>query len=65
MLFLAHPEGYDIIPEVEDIVPGKTGCFRREASMKANSMEEGFKDADIVLEIRRAERRLPLCGRTY
>jgi knotted carbamoyltransferase YgeW len=44
---LAHPEGYEVMPEVE-----KTA--RRNADLsggkftKSNSMEEAFKDADIV-----------------
>lgn len=44
---LAHPEGYDVMPEVEVVAkknaekPG--GSFR-----KTNSMADAFKDADIV-----------------
>ena len=44
---LAHPEGYEVMPEVEEVAkknaeaPG--GTFT-----KTNSMEEAFKDADIV-----------------
>ncbi len=44
---LAHPEGYEVMPEVEDIA-------RRNAKMagctfsKSHSMEEAFADADIV-----------------
>ena len=44
---LAHPEGYEIMPEVEEIA-------RRNAEIsggkfvKTNSMAEAFKDADIV-----------------
>ena len=44
---LAHPEGYDVMPEVEDIAKKNAeasgGSFR-----KTNSMEDAFKDADIV-----------------
>ncbi len=44
---LAHPEGYDVMPEVEEIAKKNAeasgGSFR-----KVNSMEEAFKDADIV-----------------
>ena len=44
---LAHPEGYEIMPEVEEVArqnAAKTGgTFTR-----TNSMAEAFKDADIV-----------------
>ena len=44
---LAHPEGYDVMPEVEEVAKGNAeksgGSFR-----KTNSMEDAFKDADIV-----------------
>ncbi len=44
---LAHPEGYDIMPEVEAVAAGNAsasgGSFR-----KCASMEEAFQDADIV-----------------
>ena len=44
---LAHPEGYDIIPEAEEraarYAKASGGSFR-----KVDSMEEAFKDADIV-----------------
>ena len=44
---LAHPEGYDIMPEVEEVAKKNAaengGCFT-----KTNSMAEAFKDADIV-----------------
>lgn len=44
---LAHPEGYDIMEDVEKIAAENAeksgGSFR-----KVNSMEEAFKDADIV-----------------
>lgn len=44
---LAYPEGYNLIPEIEDIAVsqaiGSGGSFK-----KAGSMEEAFEDADIV-----------------
>lgn len=44
---LAHPEGYEIMAEVEEVAKANAeksgGSFR-----KTNSMEEAFKDADIV-----------------
>ena len=44
---LAHPEGYEVMPEVEDIARANAeksgGSFT-----KVNSMEEAFQDADIV-----------------
>ena len=44
---LAHPEGYEILPEVEEIAAKNAeasgGSFK-----KVTSMEEAFKDADIV-----------------
>src|SRR5574344_2365451 len=44
---LSHPEGYDIMPEVEQIAARQAkasgGSYR-----KVNTMEEAFKDADIV-----------------
>ena len=44
---LAHPEGYDVMPEVEDIARKNAaatgGSFR-----KVSTMEEAFQDADIV-----------------
>ncbi|HUM82866.1 MAG TPA: knotted carbamoyltransferase YgeW [Lachnospiraceae bacterium] len=44
---LAHPEGYDIMPEVEDIAR-KQAAASGGSFTKTNSMEEAFKDADIV-----------------
>ena len=44
---LAHPEGYEIMPEIEEIAKKnaqENGC----TFTKTNSMEEAFKDADIV-----------------
>lgn len=44
---LAHPEGYEIFPEVEEVA--KKNCAKTGGSYKrTNSMEEAFKDADIV-----------------
>jgi knotted carbamoyltransferase YgeW len=44
---LAHPEGYEVMPEVEEIAKANAvlsgGKFTR-----ANSMKDAFKDADIV-----------------
>ena len=44
---LAHPEGYDVMPEVEEVAKKNAeatgGTFR-----KVNSMAEAFEDADIV-----------------
>lgn len=44
---LAHPEGYEVMPEVEEVAKvnakNNGGSFR-----KTNSMAEAFKDADIV-----------------
>lgn len=44
---LAYPEGYEVMPEVEEVAKKNAektgGSFKR-----TNSMEEAFKDADIV-----------------
>lgn len=44
---LAHPEGYEVMPEVEEIAKKQAeacgGSFR-----KTNDMKDAFKDADIV-----------------
>ena len=44
---LAHPEGYEVMPEVEEVAKKNAaasgGSFR-----KTNSMADAFKDADIV-----------------
>ena len=44
---LAHPEGYDVMPETEEVARRNAeksgGSFR-----KVNTMEEAFRDADIV-----------------
>ena len=44
---LAHPEGYDVMPEVEEIAR-KNAEATGGSFTKTNSMEEAFKDADIV-----------------
>ena len=44
---LAHPEGYEVMPEVEEVArknAEKTGG----SFTKTHSMAEAFKDADIV-----------------
>ena len=44
---LAHPEGYDIMPEVEEVA--KQNAAKSGGSFKkVNSMAEAFQDADIV-----------------
>ena len=44
---LAHPEGYEVMPEVEEIA--KANAEKSGGSFtKVNSMAEAFKDADIV-----------------
>jgi len=44
---LAHPEGYEVMPEIEEIARKNAeatgGSFK-----KSNSMQEAFQDADIV-----------------
>lgn len=46
-VMLAHPEGYDLIPEVVEL--SKKQAKESGGSFKhVNSMEEAFKDADIV-----------------
>ena len=44
---LAHPEGYDVMPEVEEVAK-KNAAASGGSFTKVNSMEEAFKDADIV-----------------
>ena len=44
---LAHPEGYEIMPEVEEIAKENAEKYGGSFT-KTNSMEEAFKDADIV-----------------
>lgn len=44
---LAHPEGYDVLPEVEEVA--KTNVEKNGGSFKkTNSMAEAFEGADIV-----------------
>ncbi|MBI9097458.1 MAG: knotted carbamoyltransferase YgeW [Spirochaetaceae bacterium] len=44
---LAHPEGYEIMPEVEEVA--RVNAERSGGKfVKSNSMAEAFKDADIV-----------------
>ena len=44
---LAHPEGYEIMPEVEEIAKKNAEEYGGSFTV-TNSMEEAFKDADIV-----------------
>ena len=44
---LAHPEGYEVMSEVEEIAM-KNAAKSGGSFTKTNSMEEAFKDADIV-----------------
>lgn len=44
---LAHPEGYEIMPEVEEIAKENAKEFGGSFT-KTNSMADAFKDADIV-----------------
>ncbi|MDO5696051.1 MAG: knotted carbamoyltransferase YgeW [Eubacteriales bacterium] len=44
---LAHPEGYDIFPEVEEVAK-KNAASTGGSFKKTNDMKEAFKDADIV-----------------
>lgn len=44
---LAHPEGYDIFPEVEEVAK-KNAASTGGKFTKTNDMKEAFKDADIV-----------------
>jgi knotted carbamoyltransferase YgeW len=44
---LAHPEGYDLMPEVEEVARKNAEASGGKFT-KSNSMEEAFKDADIV-----------------
>ena len=44
---LAHPEGYDVMPEVEEVA--RKNCEKYGSKFhKTNDMKEAFKDADIV-----------------
>ncbi|MDR3302856.1 MAG: knotted carbamoyltransferase YgeW [Treponema sp.] len=44
---LAHPKGYEVMPEVEAVANSNAAASGGKFS-KSNSMEEAFKDADIV-----------------
>jgi len=44
---LAHPEGYEVMPEVEEIAK-KNAAENNCTFTKTNSMKEAFQDADIV-----------------
>ena len=44
---LAHPEGYEVMPEVEEVAR-KNAAATGGTFVKTNSMAEAFKDADIV-----------------
>jgi len=44
---LAHPEGYDLMPEVEEVAK-KNVAAHGGSFVKTNTMSDAFKDADIV-----------------
>ncbi|MDR2632496.1 MAG: knotted carbamoyltransferase YgeW [Treponema sp.] len=44
---LAHPKGYEVMPEIEGIAKQKAAASGGKFTI-SNSMEEAFKDADIV-----------------
>jgi knotted carbamoyltransferase YgeW len=44
---LAHPEGYEVMPDVEEVAKRNAALSGGKFS-KSNSMEEAFKGADIV-----------------
>ena len=44
---LAHPDGYEVMPEVEEVAR-KNAAASGGSFTKTNSMAEAFKDADIV-----------------
>lgn len=44
---LAHPEGYEVMPEVEEVA-NKNAAATGGKFTKTNDMKEAFKDADIV-----------------
>lgn len=44
---LAHPEGYEIMPEVEEVAKENVAKYGGSFT-KTNDMKEAFKDADIV-----------------
>ena len=45
---LAHPEGYEVMPEVEEVAKKNAEKLRRFLHEVSNDMAEAFKDADIV-----------------
>ena len=44
---LAHPEGYEVMPEIEEIAR-KNAAATGGSFTKSHSMQEAFRDADIV-----------------
>ena len=44
---LAHPEGYDLMPDVEAVATKNSSAYGG-SFVKTNDMSEAFKDADIV-----------------
>ena len=44
---LAHPEGYEVMPEVEEVAK-RNAALSGGKFTKSNSMKDAFKDADIV-----------------
>ncbi len=44
---LAHPEGYDLMPEVEEVAKKNVAAYGG-SYVKTNNMADAFKDADIV-----------------
>ncbi|NQU65065.1 MAG: knotted carbamoyltransferase YgeW [SAR324 cluster bacterium] len=46
-VFLAHPEGYDLMPEVEAVAKQNVASYGG-SYVKTNNMQDAFKDADIV-----------------
>ncbi len=46
-IVLAHPEGYEVMPEVEEVAK-KNAAATGGTFTKTNSMAEAFQDADIV-----------------
>ena len=44
---LAHPEGYDVMPEVEEVAR-RNAAQSGGSFIKTNDMQEAFRDADVV-----------------
>ncbi len=44
---LAHPEGYDLMPDVEEVAKKNVAAYGG-SFVKTNNMSDAFKDADIV-----------------